>query len=354
MQGQGRLLHETVNKIGKLDAVAAEKAKKRLDNLTKPPGSLGVLEDLVVQLAGITGKHIPRITRKVNIIMAADHGVIAEGVSAFPQEVTQQMVMNFINGGAAINVLARHAGTEVTVVDIGVAGEIDHPALVGRKVRYGTANMARGPAMSRKEAVRAVEVGIEVVNSEIDNGADLIATGDMGIGNTTPSSAILAVYSDEPLENLVGPGTGLDDEKLKEKVRIIEKVLVVNKPDPGDALDVLAKVGGLEIAGLAGCIIGAAARRRPVVIDGFIAGAAALIAGGIAPGVKNYMIASHVSAEPGHRAMIKLLGVRPMLHMRMRLGEGTGAVLAMTLIEAAAKIMAEMSTFEEAGVSQAK
>jgi len=353
MQEKGRILYRTVKMVGKLEREAMEEAKQRLDSLTKPPGSLGVLEDLVIQLAGITGKCMPRITRKVNIVMAADHGVVAEGVSAFPQEVTKQMVMNFINGGAAINVLSRHVGAEVTVVDIGVAGELNHPSLIGRKVKYGTDNMAIGSAMSREEAVRAIEVGIEVVNSEIDQGADLIATGDMGIGNTTSSSAILAVYSDEPLENLVGPGTGLKEEKLKAKVKIIEKALAVNKPDPKDALDVLAKVGGLEIAGLAGCIIGAAARRVPVVIDGFIAGAAALIASGITSDVKNYVIASHVSAEPGHRVMVEHLGVCPMLHMRMRLGEGTGAVLAMNLIEAATKIMAEMATFEDAGVSQA-
>ncbi len=345
-------LSETLKGIGRLDTGVMEQTRRRLDNLTKPRGSLGVLEDLAAQLAGITGELFPTIRDKAVIVMAGDHGVVDEGVSAYPREVTPQMVYNFIAGGAGINVLARHAGARVTVVDVGVAAELEHPSLVSRKVRPGTANMALGPAMSRDEAVQAIEVGIEMAHREVDQGANLLATGDMGIGNTTPSSAILTAFTGLPLDMVVGRGTGIDDRTLAAKREAIRRALEVNQPDPDDPLDVLAKVGGLEVAGLAGVILGAAARRVPVVIDGFISGAAAMVAARLSPDSTAFMIASHVSEEPGHRYIPDLLGLSPMLHMRMRLGEGTGAALALHMVEAATKILREMATFEDAGVSR--
>ncbi len=347
------MLTRTIERIGKLDREVMAKTQARLDNLTKPQGSLGTLEEIAARLAGIVRDPFPSVKDKVVVVMAGDHGVVEEGVSAFPPAVTPQMVYNFIRGGAGINVLARHAGARVAVVDVGVAAEIQHPLLLGRKVRPGTANLARGPAMSREEARRAIEVGIEVVWGEIDRGADLVATGDMGIGNTTPSSAILAAFTGLPVDEIVGRGTGIDDGRLRLKKQAIARALEVNRPDSADALDVLAKVGGLEIGGLAGVILGAAARRTPVVIDGFIAGAAALLAARLAPRSVDFMFASHVSQEPGHLRILEELGLQPMLHLNMRLGEGTGAALAFHLIEAATKILGEMATFSEAGVSEA-
>jgi nicotinate-nucleotide--dimethylbenzimidazole phosphoribosyltransferase len=340
-----------VNKIGALDKNAMDQAADRLNSLTKPIGSLGVLEDLVIQLAGITGNVMPRVANKMVVVMAGDHGVVEEGVSAAPQSVTPQMVHNFLNGGAAINVLARCAGAQVKVVDVGVADQtLRHPSLISRKVRPGTANMTKGPAMSREEAWQAIKIGADIAESETNQGINLLATGEMGIGNTTPSSAILAAYSHTDLSRLVGPGVGLNDDGMQKKINAIEKALQVNQPDANDPIDVLSKVGGLEIAAMAGLILGSAVCRVPVVIDGFISGAAALIAYKIAPAAKNYMIASHLSEEPGHKVMLDAIGLEPMLRMRMRLGEGTGAALAFNIIEAATRVMREMATFEEAGV----
>ncbi|MDI3535189.1 MAG: nicotinate-nucleotide--dimethylbenzimidazole phosphoribosyltransferase [Thermosediminibacterales bacterium] len=345
------MLQKTIKNINKLNQEAMQKARQRLDILTKPKGSLGVLEDLAVKLAGITGNPMPKIRKKAVIVMAADHGVVAEGVSAFPQEVTPQMVLNFLKGGAAINVLSRQAGADVVCVDIGVASDVNAPGLIVKKVKYGTDNITKGPAMSRKEAEQALETGIWTVEEQTKKGVDLLGTGEMGIGNTTPSSAILAVYSKLPLEKIVGRGTGINAERLNKKIKAIEKALERNRPDENDPINVLAKVGGLEIAGLAGCILGAAANRIPIVIDGFISSAAALIAAKIEPKAVNYMIASHISQEPGHRVMLELIGLKPMLHMNMRLGEGTGAALAFYIVEASTKIISEMATFEDAGVS---
>lgn len=340
-----------VNKIGALDKNAMDQAADRLNSLTKPIGSLGVLEDLVIQLAGITGNVMPRVANKMVVVMAGDHGVVEEGVSAAPQSVTPQMVHNFLNGGAAINVLARCAGAQVKVVDVGVADQtLRHPSLISCKVRPGTANMTKGPAMSREEARQAIKIGVDIAESETGQGINLLATGEMGIGNTTPSSAILAVYSHTDLSRLVGPGVGLNDDGVQKKINAIKKALQVNQPDANDPIDVLSKVGGLEIAAMAGLILGSAVCRVPVVIDGFISGAAALIAYKIAPAAKNYMIASHLSEEPGHKVMLDAIGLEPMLRMRMRLGEGTGAALAFNIIEAATRVMREMATFEEAGV----
>lgn len=344
-------ISDLIEKIEPLDNVAMEKATQRLNSLTKPPGSLGFLEDLAIQLAGINGNYKPAVDKKMVIVMAADHGVVAEGVSLAPQSVTPQMVYNFLNGGAAINVLTRCAGAQVRVVDIGVADtSLSGTGLISRKVKAGTDNIAKGPAMSIEEALQAIEVGVKAADEAIAEGINLIGTGEMGIGNTTPSSAILSVYCDVPLSVIVGRGTGLDDKGRAKKIKAIETALKINKPDPNKPLEVLAKLGGLEIAGMTGMILGAAARKVPVVIDGFISGAAALIAYKMAPQVKNYMIASHLSEEPGHKVMLDTIGMEAMLRMKMRLGEGTGAALAFNLIEAATRIMWEMATFEEAGV----
>lgn len=338
--------------IPPLSAEAREKALARLDELTKPPGSLGRLEEIAAQLAAITGQPLPPPPAKAAVLMAADHGVVEEGVSAYPQEVTAQMVANFARGGAAMSVLSRHVGAELVVVDVGVATDLPPlPGVLDRKVAYGTRNFTRGPAMTPEEARRAVAVGLEVAGEVVRRGAGLIALGDMGIGNTTASAAVLAAFSGRPPAEVAGRGTGIDDVRLANKVCVLERALEINRPDPGDAWDVLAKVGGLEIAGLAGVAIGAAAARRPVVLDGFISGAAALVAVGLAPAVRDYLLASHLSAEPGHRLMLELLGLKPILVMDMRLGEGTGAALAMPIIEAALKILREMATFGEAGVS---
>lgn len=334
-----------------LDREAMQQARARQDQLTKPRGSLGVLEEISVQLAGIYGDPRPLPGRKAVIVMAADHGVTEEGVSLYPPEVTAQMVLNFLAGGAAINVLARHAGAEVRVVDIGVKVPVRGEGLVSRKVRAGTANMARGPAMTREEARRAVKVGIEVAREEIEKGARMLAAGDMGIGNTTAASAVTAcLCARDPVE-VTGRGTGIDDTGLERKVAVVRRALEVNRPDPSDPLDVLAKVGGLEIAGIAGVMLAAAAQRVPVLVDGFISGAGALIAAGLRPGARDYMIASHLSVERGHAVQLQKLGLRPVIHADMRLGEGTGAALAFSVVEAAMKILDEMATFAEAGVS---
>lgn len=343
---------ELSEQIPPLDQAAMQAARTRQDMLTKPRGSLGRLEELSIQLAGMKADPFPSVERKAVIVMAADHGVAAEGVSAYPAGVTAQMVLNFLRGGAAINVLARQAGARVTIVDVGVAAEYELlPGLIQRKVMCGTRNMAQGPAMRREEAEQALQVGVDVLNDEADRGLDIVATGDMGIGNTTPSSAIAAVTTGLPVAQVVGRGTGIDDEGLRRKIRVIERALRVNQPEANDAMDVLHKVGGLEIAGLAGVMIAAASRRIPVVVDGFISSAAAMIAVGLAPRVRDYLISAHQSVEIGHQAMLKHLNLVPLLDLNLRLGEGTGAALAFHLIDASARILREMATFDEANVS---
>jgi nicotinate-nucleotide--dimethylbenzimidazole phosphoribosyltransferase len=343
---------EACASIAPLDQAAMATAQARQNELTKPRGSLGRLETLSCQLAGITGQALPRMERKAVVIMAGDHGVVAEGVSAYPSEVTAQMVLNILRGGAAINVLARQAGARVVVADLGVAAELpDHPSLLRRKIAHGTANFAHGPAMTRQQAAHAVQVGLEIVASQDSQGLDLVATGEMGIGNTTPASAITAVYTGLPVHQVTGRGTGIDDDGLARKVEAIERALALHQPDPGDPLGVLAAVGGFEIGGIAGVCLGAAAHRLPVIVDGFISAAGALIAAALSPGVKPYLIASHLSVERGHAALWQTLGLHPLLDLDLRLGEGTGAVLAMHLIEASCSILAEMATFANAGVS---
>ncbi len=348
-----RLARRVDVEIGDVDHALMQEAQRRLDHLTKPLGSLGRLESLAKQIVGITRNAAPRLSRKAIITMAADHGVAQEGVSAYPQAVTRQMVANFLQGGAGINVLARHVGARVVVVDMGVAGELaSHPDLIVRKIAPGTANMARGPAMTHEQASAAIQAGREVVERERARGLDILGTGDMGIGNTTASSAITAVMTGAAADRVTGRGTGIDEAALARKTAVIQRALAVNRPDPADPLDVLAKVGGLEIAGLVGVILAGAEARVPVVVDGFISGAAALVAAGLEPRVKAYVIASHVSQEPGHRLALEHLGLQPLLDLHLRLGEGTGAALAISLAEAACKILTEMATFEEAGVAR--
>jgi len=345
---------EAIQEIEPLDEGAMSAARQRQDNLTKPQGSLGRLEELSIKVAGIRGQVIPRLEHKAIVTMAADHGVVAEGVSLFPQEVTALMVQNFLHGGAGINVLARQVGARLVVVDMGVATDLEpHSNLVLRKVAYGTRNMALGPAMTREEALQAIEAGILILEEELEKRLDIVGTGDMGIGNTTASSAIAAAITGESVAQVAGRGTGIGDRQLSHKAKVIERALRVNQPDAADPLDVLAKVGGFEIGGLVGVMIGAARHRIPIVIDGFISGAAALIATRMAPKLGDFLIAGHVSAERGHRVALKHLGLEPLLDLEMRLGEGTGAALAFFIIEAALRTLAEMATFAEAGVAEA-
>jgi nicotinate-nucleotide--dimethylbenzimidazole phosphoribosyltransferase len=347
------LLSNTIGMIKPLDKEVMAQAQARQDTLTKPQGSLGRLEELSIQLAGIQGKPLPQIRHKAIITMAGDHGVVAEKVGNWPQEVTAQMVYNFLGGGAGINVISRQVGTRIIVVDIGVASELaPNPHLLSRKVAPGTRNIATGVAMTEEQAVTAIETGIEIVKDEVAKGLDIVGTGDMGIGNTTPSAAICAVITGKPVAEVTGRGTGITDEQLTHKVEVITKALAVNHPDPKQPLTVLAKIGGFEIGGLAGVMLGAAAHRIPVVIDGFISGAAALIATALAPGLKDYLIAAHLSAESGHRLLLEHLGLKPLLSLGMRLGEGTGAALGIFLAETSARLLAEMSTFAEAEVSE--
>ena len=346
-------MNHTLGEIKPLDNEAMSEARKRQDDLTKPQGSLGQLESLSIQIAGIKRNPRPRIAQKVIFTLAGDHGVTKEGVSAYPSEVTPQMVYNFLRGGAAINVLARYIEARVVIADLGVASILErHPDLSDRKVGLGTQNMAKGPAMSKEEAIRSIEAGMELVEKELSKGVDILGTGDMGIGNTTASSAITAALTGADVAAVTGRGTGLDDKGWENKVKVIQKALERNRPDPKDAIDVLSKVGGLEIGGITGVILAGARYRIPVVLDGFISGAAALIATSLSPQVKPFLIASHQSVEEGHRIILDHLGLKPLLNLGLRLGEGTGAALGIFLVEASLKILDEMATFSEAGVSE--
>ena len=346
------LLRNTLTKITAANLELSTFAQKHLDNLTKPPGSLGRLEEFARRLVTITGDKSPILDKKVIFTFAGDHGVTEEGVSAYPKEVTPQMVFNFLRGGAGINVLSRHAGADVVVIDIGVDYDFGEVAgLVNMKVVRGTKNFARGAAMTREEAVHCIEAGISLADDYAKKGYRIFGTGEMGIGNTTPSSAIASVLTGRSVSEVTGKGTGISDESLKNKVRVIEEGIKVNHPDIGDAVDVLSKVGGAEIGGIAGVILGAAANKIPVVIDGFISTAGALIAYCIEPKTADYMFSAHNSVEIGHKAMLEKMGLEPILDLNLRLGEGTGAALAILLIEAGLKIYKEMATFGEAGVS---
>jgi nicotinate-nucleotide--dimethylbenzimidazole phosphoribosyltransferase len=341
----------TVERVHLTDKQMGKEVRAYLDTLTKPPGSLGRLEDLAVQLAEITSNPFPVVTPPGVIVFAADHGVTAEGVSAFPKEVTAQMVDNFLADGSAINVLSKMIAARFNIVDVGVADDLEGSALIRRKVRYGTANFCLHDAMSRKEAIEAVEAGIEESEYMIEkDGIKCLIPGDMGIGNTTASSAILAVLSNQPLESLVGPGTGISTKQIKQKQGIIAKALASRNPDPNDPIDILSKVGGLEIAGIVGAVLSAAGHRIPVVIDGFISTVAALLAVKIAPEAADYMIIGHRSAEPGHDASITMLKKEPLLDLRLRLGEGSGAALAFPILEASTKLLKDMATFDSSGI----
>lgn len=351
------MLKKTIENITPLNEGVRAAARARLTQLSMPFWALGRLMDLAEDLAAMTGSLHPAIKRKMIVTMAADHGVTAEGVSKYPSEVTLQMVHNFVAGGAGINALARQAGAEVVVVDMGVAGDlsaaVEAGKVISRRIGPGTADMVRGPAMTRRQATAAVEAGIGIAR-ELASRCDVFGTGEMGIGNTTPSSAIVSVLSGKAVSETTGRGTLIDDGQLEHKIAVIEKAIAVNRPDPDDPIDVLAKVGGFEIGGIAGLILGAAALKKPVLVDGFISTAGALIACRLAPLAADYIIAAHRSQEQGHRIALECLGKEPLLDMDMRLGEGTGAALAMNLLEAAVGVLTEVATFEEAMVSKAR
>lgn len=346
-----KLLNDTVARIGPVSESAAAEAQALLDDKTKPRRSLGRLEELAVRVAAITGRARPPVPDKAIVVMGADHGVAAEGVSAYPQEVTAQMLLNFATGGAAINVLARHVGARVVVVDMGVANPVVAGGVRSERIAAGTRNLAEVPAMRRAQAIAGVETGVRIAGELIDEGIGLLGIGEMGIGNTTAASALTAALTGTAPEEVTGRGTGIDDATWRRKVDVIRRALRLHEPATAEPIDALASVGGFEIAGLAGVVLGAAARRVPVVIDGFIASAAALVAVRIAPAAADYLIASHRSVEVGHRKVLEALGALPLLDLDLRLGEGTGAALAMSLVDAALKVLHEMATFSSAGVS---
>ncbi|HPS02946.1 MAG TPA: nicotinate-nucleotide--dimethylbenzimidazole phosphoribosyltransferase [Candidatus Sumerlaeota bacterium] len=350
------LLEQTLQSIDTPNAAVEEAARERLRQQARPAGSLGMLETLSARLAGIAGTLNVHLNQKVIVTCAGDHGVVAEGVSRFPQEVTKLMVLNFVNDGASINVLARHAGARVCVADLGVNCDFspDLP-IFHKKVAHGTGNLAVEPAMTREQAIRSLEAGIEIVEELLQQGPlDILGTGDMGIANTTPSSAIIAAFSGLEASEVTGRGTGIDDSALQNKIRVINQALKHHQPNPDDALDVLAKVGGLEIGGLAGLVLGAAAHGIPVVCDGLISTAGALVACKLAPRAKAYLFASHRSVEVGHRFMHQQLNLEPILDFGMRLGEGTGAALAMEILDASTRVLADIKTFDEVAIADAQ
>ncbi len=349
-------LNRMIASITSPDKMIYEKALARLAEQARPAGSLGVLENISARLASIAGTIDVCLDNKIIVTCAGDHGVVAEGVSLFPAEVTPQMVLNFVNGGASINVLGKHAGARVMAADLGVNYDFNpNLPIFHKKVGKGTANFAKGPAMTRSDAVRSIEAGIEIVEELCERSlVDLLGTGDMGIGNTTPSTAVIAAFSGIPVEKLTGRGTGIGEAALQNKIAVINHALALNAPDPRDPIDILAKVGGFEIGGLAGLVIGAAAKKIPVICDGFISTAGALIACELAPVAKSYLFTSHRSVEIGHRYMHDRLGIEPLLDLGFRLGEGTGAAVAMELLDAATRILADIKTFEEVAIKNAQ
>jgi nicotinate-nucleotide--dimethylbenzimidazole phosphoribosyltransferase len=348
------LLDETIAAIRPLDPAAVAAARARQDNLTKPRGSLGVLEAVSVQLSGLSGRCPPPLPEPAAVaVFAGDHGVHAQGVTPWPQEVTAQMVANFVAGGAVINALAAQCGADVVVVDVGVAAEVDpEPGLLVRKVGRGTRDMTREPAMIVAEARAAIDVGISVARDLVAGGMGCLLTGDMGIANTTPAAALIAVFTGAAPADVTGRGTGIDDAMLSHKVGVVAEALDRHQPDPADPLGVLAAVGGFEHAALAGYVLGAAAARVPVVLDGVIACAAALAARALAPDSTAAMIAGHRSVEPGASAALAALGLAPLVDLRMRLGEGSGAMLALPIVQGAARVLRDVATFDAAGVTE--
>lgn len=341
---------EIIGKIKPIDKDSMEKTQKKLDNLTKPLGSLGRLEELAKEIAGMKGTSNPSISKKAIFTFAGDHGVTDEGVSAYPKAVTAQMVYNFVRGGAAINVLSKAIGAELIVADLGVAEDISSDRVIIKKVGYGTNNFCKGPAMTRENAIKSINYGIEIFNQF--GPYDIIGIGEMGIGNTTPSSAIASVFTDTPVEDVTGRGTGVGDGAYKNKVKIIKKSIELNNPDKNDPIDVLSKIGGYEIGGLVGVVLAASMKRTPVVIDGFISTAAALIASKMNSNVSDYIIPSHKSVEIGHIKMLEQMKKKPLFELDMRLGEGTGAAIGISICEMSLKLLNEMATFDDAGVSK--
>jgi len=349
-------LEKIIQGIKPLDNRWIDKAKERTAQLVMPTRALGRLHDIAERLCAIRKTLKPSLVKKAILIMAGDHGVVAEGVSAYPQEVTPAMVQTFLAEGAGISAISRHIGTEVSVVDMGIIPDMDPAALPHserlkiHKIAKGTANLAKGAAMDREQAEESVLTGFTLASELLENGIDILGTGDMGIGNTTPSAAIGAVITGASLDIMVGRGTGVDDEGLARKKEVIRKGIAVNQPVAGDGLDILSKVGGFEIGGIAGSILAAAYHQRPVVIDGFISTAGALIAHTLCPHIRDYMFAGHRSEEPGHRAMLEYLELHPILDLGMRLGEGSGGAMAMGVIEGAVRVFTEVMTFQEAAV----
>lgn len=344
-------LGETIRAIYPADQQMMEKAQAHQQNIAKPRGSLGRLEELAIKIAGMRGTLFPGWEQKLNIIMAADHGVEAEGVSASPRAVTWQVTYNFLRGKTAASHLSRHAGARMLVVDMGIDYDLpDHPLLIRESLGHGTQNMVHGPAMSRETAITAIETGMRLIEEQVAQGLDLIAIGEMGIGNTTASAAVICALTGMPPAEVVGRGSGVDDAGLRRKIAVVERSLTVNKPNPDDAIDVLSKVGGFELAGLTGVILGAAAHRLPVILDGYISGAVALLAAKLAPATRDYMLAGHLSSEGGHRHVLQLLDLSPILQLDMRLGEGTGALLALQVVEAALKLHRLMPTWNDASI----
>ena len=346
------MLRELLSEIKPLDSLSMIAAQKKLDSLTKPLGSLGKLEEIVVKLAGISCSPFPKADNKVTVVMCGDNGVVEEGVSSCPKSVTASVTCNFTRGITGINVFSKLTGARIVIVDIGVDADIPYTAILNRKIRNGTWNMAKGPAMSLEEAIRGIQTGIDIVKELKAEGINLIGTGEMGIGNTSTSSAVTAVLTGRPIDSIVGVGSGLSREAYRNKIEVIRRSIEVNKPDPNAPLDVLAKVGGFDIAGLAGCFLGAAIYRVPIVIDGFISAVSALIATRIHPGARDYMLPSLGSAEPGTEAVMKALNMEPMLKLDMRLGEGTGAALGYQLIDAALAAYTQMGSFTDASIEQ--
>jgi len=349
-------LRKVIESIRPVEQEMRPAAQHKVDNKTKPLGSLGKLEDLGVQLCLIQNTLNPAIHKKFMLVFAADHGVVEEGVSAYPAEVTAQMVLNFLRGGAAINVLCRHHGIDIRVVDMGVNGDFeDHPLLLKKKVRRGTRNFALEPAMTQAEAIAALEHGADAFLSVHETEAiDVVGMGDMGIGNTTAATAVICAVTGITPAQATGRGTGVDDKVLQHKMKVIEKALSFHKPEPKDGLDVLQKVGGLEIGGIAGAALAAASQGVAVVLDGVISTAGGLIAYLINPDIRGYLVCGHRSVEPAQKAATDFMKTDPVIDLNMRLGEGTGAAIAINLLEAAAKIMTEMASFDDAGVSRSE
>lgn len=346
------MLENLLSKISPLDIEAMKAAQNRLDKLTKPLGSLGKLEEIVVRLSGINGSPSPKVDNKATVVMCADNGVVEEGVSSCPKSVTATVTCNFTRGITGVCVFSRLTGAKLIIVDIGVDADIPYDTILNRKIRNGTWNMAKGPAMTREEAIKAILIGIDIVKDMKAEGINLFGTGEMGIGNTSTSSAVAAVFTGMPVIELVGIGSGLSKEAYCNKIEVVKRAIKINQPDPNDPIDVLAKVGGLDIAGLTGCFLGAAIYRIPIVIDGFISAVAALAAIRIKPEAREYMFPSHGSAEPGTQAVMKELNMEPMLNLNMRLGEGTGAALGYQIIDAAIAAYTQMGSFDEANIEQ--